>query len=445
MTMRRALAALLLSAGCLWADPASADCTGQFPTGSVCNNPSGSTGPANPTQNPIIAGNVTVNGKINSSAATTGRAGLNVAPGVAPTSPVNGDIWSTSAGFFVRVNGATVGPLIDSSGIGSFAGTSPIGVTFPAGVITYAFDFTVANSFLATQTFRTILAGTTNTYDVGTSATVAAFRTVYAGTSFVGPVGTFTTSVAVGGATLGGNAFAVTGTSLFNSGVTMDAALTYGGVTLSNAVTGTGNMVLSASPTFTGTITAAAVNATTLNGNTFTTGSYTLTGAAAKVLTFNNNLTLAGTDGKALTLTNGLTVSGNDGTLSFGAASKTLTINKSLTFDGTDGTTMTFPSVSSTIPRFVASGAKTLATSAITSGTCTSAQTDTATGTLTTDAITVSFNGDPTAVTGYVPVTTGMLTIIYYPTADAVNFKVCNLTASDITPGAVTINWRVVR
>lgn len=36
---------------------------------------------------------------------------------------------------------------------------------------------------------------TTNTLDIGTSATVLAPRTVYAGTSFVGPVGTFTTSV----------------------------------------------------------------------------------------------------------------------------------------------------------------------------------------------------------------------------------------------------------
>ena len=36
--------------------------------------------------------------------------------------------------------------------------------------------------------------------------------------------------------------------------------LTYGGVTLSNAVTGTGNMVLSASPTLTGTLTAAIAN-----------------------------------------------------------------------------------------------------------------------------------------------------------------------------------------
>jgi hypothetical protein len=99
----------------------------------------------------------------------------------------------------------------------------------------------------------------------------------------------------------------------------------------------------------------------------------------------------------------------------------------------------------STITRTVASGAKALATGAISSAACTSAQTDTATGTLTTDAIIVSFNADPTAVTGYVPLTTGMLTIIPYPTSNTVNFKVCNNTASSITPGAITLNWRVVR
>ncbi len=97
------------------------------------------------------------------------------------------------------------------------------------------------------------------------------------------------------------------------------------------------------------------------------------------------------------------------------------------------------------ITRLIASGAKALATGAIGSAACTAAQTDTATGTLTTDAITANFNGDPTAVTGYVPLTSGMLTIIVYPTADTVNFKVCNNTGGSITPGAVTINWRVVR
>ncbi len=93
----------------------------------------------------------------------------------------------------------------------------------------------------------------------------------------------------------------------------------------------------------------------------------------------------------------------------------------------------------------VASGAKALATGAISSAACTSAQTDTATGTLTTDTVVASFNGDPTGVTGYVPLTAGMLTIIAYPTADTVNFKVCNNTTGSITPGAITLNWRVVR
>ncbi len=93
----------------------------------------------------------------------------------------------------------------------------------------------------------------------------------------------------------------------------------------------------------------------------------------------------------------------------------------------------------------IASGAKALATGAISSAACTSAQTDTATNTATTDVVLASFNGDPTGVTGYVPLTAGMLTIIAYPTTGTVNFKVCNNTTSSITPGAITLNWRVVR
>lgn len=44
-------------------------------------------------------------------AGTTGVSSLRVPHGAAPTSPVNGDIWTTTAGIFVRINGATVGPL----------------------------------------------------------------------------------------------------------------------------------------------------------------------------------------------------------------------------------------------------------------------------------------------------------------------------------------------
>jgi len=106
---------------------------------------------------------------------------------------------------------------------------------------------------------------------------------------------------------------------------------------------------------------------------------------------------------------------------------------------------LTLPAATGTVTYTVASGAKALATGAISSTTCTSAQTDTATGVASTDTIQVTFNADPTSTTGYIPLVTGMLSIFPYPTTDTVNFKVCNNTGSSITPGAITLNWRVVR
>lgn len=44
-------------------------------------------------------------------AGSTSRASLRVPHGSAPTTPTNGDIWTTTSGLFVRVNGTTVGPL----------------------------------------------------------------------------------------------------------------------------------------------------------------------------------------------------------------------------------------------------------------------------------------------------------------------------------------------
>ncbi len=60
----------------------------------------------------------------------------------------------------------------------------------------------------------------------------------------------------------------------------------------------------------------------------------------------------------------------------------------------------------------VASGTSALGTSAISSAACATAVTTSAPGTATTDVVLASFNGDPTGVTGYVPLTAGMLTII---------------------------------
>ena len=57
---------------------------------------------------PVNKSGDTMLGKLNFTAGTTGAASLNIAPGVAPSAPVNGDVWETAAGVFVRVNGTTL-------------------------------------------------------------------------------------------------------------------------------------------------------------------------------------------------------------------------------------------------------------------------------------------------------------------------------------------------
>lgn len=52
-----------------------------------------------------------INGKLAGTASTTSAASLNLPQGVAPTSPINGDVWITSAGLYYRFNGTTHGPL----------------------------------------------------------------------------------------------------------------------------------------------------------------------------------------------------------------------------------------------------------------------------------------------------------------------------------------------
>lgn len=148
----------------------------------------------------------------------------------------------------------------------------------------------------------------------------------------------------------------------------------------------------------------------------------------------------------ALTGTPTVGSSGSAGAISFGnATSGTITLQPVTGALGT--TTLTMPAAVGTgrVAQVIASGAKALATGAISSATCTSAQTDTATGAATTDTIIVTFSADPTSTTGYAASASGGLHIVSYPTADTANFKVCNNTGSSVTPGAVTLNWRIIR
>lgn len=76
---------------------------------------SGGAGALSTAANEIALGTAnhltTILGRLVTAVGTTAKAGVNVPHGAAPTSPVNGDLWTTTAGLYVRINGATVGPL----------------------------------------------------------------------------------------------------------------------------------------------------------------------------------------------------------------------------------------------------------------------------------------------------------------------------------------------
>lgn len=56
-------------------------------------------------------GRVDVAEALVTAASTTARTGLRIQPGVAPTTPTNGDAWETAAGLYLQIDGNTVGPI----------------------------------------------------------------------------------------------------------------------------------------------------------------------------------------------------------------------------------------------------------------------------------------------------------------------------------------------
>lgn len=122
--------------------------------------PSGLTIPTATISNPAITGTgtyvgLTGSGKLVTAASTTTQAGLNLPAGAAPTSPVNGDLWTTTAGLFARINGGTLGPFGTSSGtVSSVATSSPLtgGTITTTGTITCPTCALTTNGGLLTAT-----------------------------------------------------------------------------------------------------------------------------------------------------------------------------------------------------------------------------------------------------------------------------------------------------
>jgi len=201
-----------------------------------------------------------------------------------------------------------------------------------------------------------------------------------------------------------------------------------GYTTFTSANSGTTSYTLTI-PAASGTV-ALTSQLSPLTESSLTTGFSIAGGTTSKTLTVSNTLTLSGTDSSTLNI-------GAGGTL--GALATTT--------PGTGVATALGNATGSTggVPVNIASGTVALGTSAISSGACATVVTVSGSGIATTDVIDWGFNGDPTSTTGYQASTNGMLTIVAYPSVGNANFKVCNNTAASITPGAVTLNWRVRR
>ena len=74
----------------------------------------------------VNTANLTATGLVLTAASASGGAGFRLPHGAAPTSPTNGDVWTTTTGLFARINGTTVGPYAVAGGSpawGSITGT----------------------------------------------------------------------------------------------------------------------------------------------------------------------------------------------------------------------------------------------------------------------------------------------------------------------------------
>jgi hypothetical protein len=279
---------------------------------------------------PVIAGNGTA-----ISAATTTGSGSTVVLSGSPTITLpNIAAVNVSGGIVSFPTGATdtlvsknstdilTNKTYDTAGTGNVLkinGTQVSAVT-GTGAVVLATSPALVTPILGTPASGTVT-NLTGTASININGTVGATTP---------NTGAFTTITGTSTLTLGVNATTIGKVKMFGNtsgDVTIQPTAAAGTATVQTLPATTGTLVnrvttaagVSASNTDGAlSFTLGAITPTTVNGNTLTTGTYTLTGGAGKTLTFNNSITLAGTDSTTMTFpTTSATIARTDAAQTF--------------------------------------------------------------------------------------------------------------------------------
>lgn len=223
----------------------------------------------------------TFTGLVTTAASTTTTAGFNVPHGTAPTTPVNGDVWSTTGGIFWRQNGSTkqamnLGDTQTVSGNITFSNANgTFGSSTAAGTINVGTGATVSGSTKTINIGSGGVSGSTTAINIGTTAggtssitlqnntTVNAQLTVTGGaTTTIGNSTAASTVNIATGATISGSTKAVNIGTAGVAGSTTTIAI--------GSTTGTSTTTLQGSTV--GTTLAADTNTTGLATTAFVVG-----------------------------------------------------------------------------------------------------------------------------------------------------------------------------
>ena len=118
----------------------------------------------------------TFTGLVGTVASTTTTAGLNLPHGTAPTTPVNGDLWTTTGGLFWRQNGTTqqaveIGSTQTISGNKTFSNANlSLGTSTAAGTINVGTGATISGSTKTINIGTAGVSGSTTNITLGTTS-----------------------------------------------------------------------------------------------------------------------------------------------------------------------------------------------------------------------------------------------------------------------------------